>query len=77
MAELEEDYCERCGDYQAGVRKWMFHSTYARFPGPPIAREFYCFACLRVMRIYAIIGLTLLAILVGSLIGVTIWLTAS
>lgn len=45
----------------------MFHQ------GAP-TREFFCLRCLRIMRVYAILGFTLLGLLVGALTGVTLWL---
>ncbi len=77
MSEPIEDYCERCGEHRFDVRKWMFYSTLARFPKLPIAREFFCFSCIRIMKIYAIAGVTLFAIVAGSIVGVTIWLNSS
>ena len=77
MPEPIEDYCERCGEHRLGFRKLMFYSTLARFPKLPIAREFFCFSCIRIMKIHAIVGFALVAILVGSIVGVTIWLNSS
>ncbi len=77
MPEPIEDYCERSGEHRLGVRKLMFYSTLARFPKLPIAREFICFSCIRSMKINTIVGFTLLVIVVGSIVGVTMWLNSS
>jgi hypothetical protein len=68
MAEIEIDACERCGEIAEGKRRWMFDNLGAR-------REFYCFRCDRVRRIYGRIGLTLLLGLVSALTVWVIWLT--
>lgn len=45
------------------------------FPVPPeVAWEFFCRRCLRVMRIYAIVGFSLVGIVVAGLVAVTAWL---
>ena len=62
-----EDHCDRCGTFAAGRRQWMFHQ------GVP-AREFYCERCLRVMRVYAVIGFTLLGLLMAAFGGVYLWI---
>ncbi len=73
-SEPIEDYCERCGEYRAGKLQWMFYSGWlARFPKLPIGREFYCFRCRRIMRIYAAVGFTLFAIILAAIIAATIW----
>jgi len=68
MPDPIEDHCERCGHFGPGVRRWMFYHVLSRFPQPPVAREFFCFRCIRIMRVYAIIGLALLAIVIGALV---------
>ncbi|MBB6430263.1 hypothetical protein [Algisphaera agarilytica] len=75
MAEVEEDDCERCGRHASGKRRWMFYRPLERFPQPPMVRQFFCDRCLRLMWVYAVIGFGLVWLLVGSLVGVTIWLT--
>ncbi len=77
MSEPVEDYCERCGAHRLGVRKWIFYGTLARFPKLPIAREFCCFPRIKIMKIHAIVGFTLFAIVAGSIVGVTMWLNSS
>ena len=77
MPEPIEDYCERCGEHRLGVRKLMFYGALERFPKLPIAREFFCFSCIRIMKIHAIVGFTLFVIVAGSIVGVTIWLNSS
>ena len=67
MAEMFENVCDRCGDLAMGVEKWMFHQ------GEPPAKQFFCFRCLRVMRTYAIIGFSLLGLLVAGLFGAAWW----
>ena len=62
-----EDHCDRCGTFSEGRRQWMFHQGVA-------AREFFCVRCLRILRLQAIIGFTLLGLLVAALAGVTLWL---
>jgi len=52
----------------------MVHRFAEIFPNSPVAEEFFCNRCLQLMRIYAIIGFSLLAVLVGFLAGVTFWL---
>lgn len=47
----------------------MFHQ------GTP-AHEFYCAHCLRVMRLYAVVGFTLLGLLLAAVTGVAWWLRA-
>ncbi len=73
MPKADEDYCERCGELKHGKRKLMFYRWEGRFPQSPVARQFFCYRCLRIMRIYAAIGFCLLAVLVGSLVIVTLW----
>lgn len=53
----------------------MFYRPLARFPKPPVAREFFCFRCQKVMKIYAIVGLTLLTCVVTAIVIATILLT--
>jgi len=66
--------CQRCGRQGEGRTKWMVHRFAESFPESPVAEEFFCNRCLRMMRIYATIGFSLLAVLVGALAGVTFWL---
>ncbi len=73
MSEPTEDICNRCGEQGAGTRKFMFYRWYETFPRPPVAREFFCFRCQRVMRVYAIIGFTLLGCLVLAILVATLW----
>lgn len=73
--EDEQDHCERCGEYGPGVRKWMFYSLLANFPDSPIARQFFCHRCVRIMRIYAIIGGILAVGAIAAIIAITIWVT--
>lgn len=68
MAEPFEDVCQRCGEFTLGRKQWMFQQGEA--PG----KQFYCSRCLRVMRIYAIIGFTLLGLLVAGLFGACWWI---
>lgn len=42
---------------------------------PWVEREFHCFRCLGIMRIYAIIAGILAAITIGAIVGVVVWLT--
>lgn len=67
LDESRFDYCERCGGAAAGTYKLMFYHSLFRLP----AREFYCYRCLKVMKVYAIIGFSLLGITVGALCVVT------
>lgn len=62
-----EEHCERCGNFGEGDWRWMFHQ------GPP-TREFYCVRCLKILRIYAVIGFTLLGLLVTALAGAILWI---
>ncbi len=66
--------CERCGEYRDGRSKLMIYRLMGRFPASPIARQFFCNRCLRVMRIYAIVGFSLLAMLLGSLVVAVLWI---
>jgi hypothetical protein len=43
------------------------------YQGMP-AREFFCTRCLKIQRIYAVIGLTLLGLLLASFFAVALWL---
>lgn len=65
--------CERCGEYSEGRSKLMIYRLMERFPTSPVARQFFCNRCLRVMRIYAFVGFSLLATLLGSLIVAVLW----
>ncbi len=65
-----EDYCERCGTLSAGQERWMFH--HGQLP----RKEFFCFRCLRVLRIYAAIALSLLGLLLTAFVVATWWLGA-
>jgi hypothetical protein len=62
-----EDYCDRCGAFAEGRRQWMFYQ------GSP-AREFFCAHCLKVMRVYAAVGFTLLGLVLAALTAVVWWL---
>ena len=77
MAEPTEDYCERCGEHGPGVRKWMFYRSIVRKPEMWLVHEFFCYSCLKTMKIYAIIGFTLFAIIIGTIIGATIWVNST
>lgn len=74
-AHGEEAECDRCGRIATGRYKWMRHGwgTMIR-TGAPIEREFFCFRCLRIMRIYAVIGFSLLGLVVAAIAATTIWL---
>jgi hypothetical protein len=65
-----EDYCERCGELGEGREQWMFRS------GQLPRKEFFCTRCLGILRVYSVIGLTLLAILFGGILTAVIWLVA-
>ena len=71
--EQHEDYCERCGELREGKRRWMWHRWRVYHLQSPLNEEFYCFRCLRIMRVYSIIGLSLFAIIVAVIIAATIW----
>lgn len=43
------------------------------YQGSP-AREFFCLRCLKMMRTYAVIGFTLLGVLLAVLSAVVFWL---
>jgi hypothetical protein len=64
------DVCDRCGSYTWGRYRWMFHS------GTMPRKEFFCNRCQRVLRVYAIIGLSLLAILLSGFVLALWWLGA-
>ncbi len=66
--------CERCGEYREGRSKLMVYRLMARLPESPIAQQFFCNRCLRVMRIYAFVGFSLLAMLLGSLLIAVLWI---
>jgi len=64
----ESDYCSRCGAFGPGQRRWMFYKF-------GIEREFHCLRCMRIMRIYAWIGFSILFVIVAGLSAATIWLS--
>ena len=64
-----EDYCDRCGAFATGRWQWMFHR------GELPRQEFFCDRCQRVLRIYGVIGLSLLALILGAFIVATWWLS--
>lgn len=71
MADVRE--CDRCGQVAEGAHRLMIYKR--PFPMPPeVAWEFFCRRCLRVMRIYAIVGFSLVGIVVAGLVAVTAWL---
>lgn len=72
--EPHEGTCERCGEVREGRSQLMIYRLMERFPEPPIARQFFCHRCLRVMRWYAIVGYTLLALLLGGLVAGVLWI---
>ena len=74
IAQFRIGTCERCGEYREGRSQLMIYRLLERFPASPVARQFFCSRCLRVMRIYAFIGLSLLTIIVGSLIVAVLWI---
>jgi hypothetical protein len=63
-----EDVCDRCGDVARGKEQWMFHQ------GALPAKQFFCIRCLRIMRVYAIVGFSLLGILMIGLVVALWWL---
>ena len=75
MPESTEDYCERCGELGHGSRKLMFYGGYERFPKSPVVREFFCVRCQRILKVYAIVGLSILLAAVGAIVVTTIWAT--
>jgi hypothetical protein len=68
VAEMYDDVCERCGAFASGHERWMLHSH--ELP----AKQFFCFRCLRVMRIYAIVGFSLLGLLMFGFVATLWWL---
>lgn len=60
----DEDYCENCGAFGPGREQWMFSSH------GPSGKYFFCFRCLARMRLYAIIGFTLLATVLLVIVAV-------
>lgn len=72
--ETYKDTCERCGEFRTGSRRMMIYRWYERFPNSPIVNEFLCLNCQRVMRAYAVIGFSLLFVLLVTLIGVVVWI---
>lgn len=62
-----EDFCERCGEFGAGKSLWMFQQEWLP------RKEFYCRRCLRIMRIYAAIGFSLLGTMVASAFVAAWW----
>ena len=75
MLESTEDHCERCAELRHGSRRLMFYHWFERFPQSPIAREFFCLRCQRVLRSYAIVGFTLLLGIVLAIVITSIWVT--
>ncbi len=75
MHDATEAECERCGNYAAGRRVWMFYNRSTWMWGRVVQRQFFCLRCIRTMRVYAVVGFTLLGLVVGGIVGVTIWLT--
>ena len=71
--QFDEGTCERCGEYREGRSKIMVYRLMERFPAAPIARQFFCHRCLRIMRFYAVVGFSLLAILLGVLSVSVLW----
>jgi hypothetical protein len=67
MSRPDEDYCTRCGEVARGKRQWMFYSSVL-----PV-KEFFCDRCLGVMRVYAIIGFSLLGLLLLAF-GIAVWI---
>lgn len=51
----------------------MFYRKYLLLPGMDIEQEFHCQRCRRILRVYSIIGLSLLGIVVAVLAAFTIW----
>ena len=72
-AQSRVSTCERCGEYREGRSKLMIYRLMERFPSPPIARQFFCNRCLRVMSIYAFVCFSLLAMLLVSLTVAVLW----
>jgi hypothetical protein len=62
-----EDYCDRCGVFAEGRRQWMFHQ------GMP-ALEFFCTRCQKVLRAYAVVGFTLLGLLLLGFVAAVCWI---
>jgi hypothetical protein len=65
QAAWSEDYCDRCGAFAQGRRQWMFYHD-------GVAREFFCARCLKIMRVCAAVGLTLLVLLVAAAVA-AVW----
>lgn len=68
MTEMFEDVCERCGDVAQGREQWMFQQ------GELPSMQFFCVRCLRNMRVYAIMGFSLLGILMIGFVVALWWL---
>lgn len=69
--------CERCGVHAPGKFRLMVYSWnwyWYWLLRSPVRREFYCYRCLRVMRIYSVVGLTIFGIVIAAIVGLTIWL---
>jgi len=66
--------CDRCGMQAPGKRQWMFAPLWSTLFRVGTRREFICFRCLRVMKIYAFIGFSLLLMLVLGIVGASLWL---
>lgn len=72
--EPEEAVCDRCGALAPGRRQWMFYPLWYSMIGAGTGREFFCFRCHRIMRFYAVIGFSLLGIVIAGIIGMLLWI---
>jgi hypothetical protein len=66
MPQPAADHCKQCGELAPGKAQWMFDSD------EPSVKEFFCDRCLGIMRIYAIIGFSLLGLLLLAF-GIAVW----
>lgn len=73
---MPDDYygeCDRCGAEGPRKRKLMFYGAQVFHPESHTRLEFYCADCLRQMKRFAVIGFSVLGLLVLLLAGLAIW----
>ena len=73
MSKTTTGECDRCGETAEGRYKWMIYRWFETFPDPPVARQFFCYRCLRTQRAYGLIALGVFVVGVGLAAAAIFW----
>lgn len=53
--------------------KFMYHGLWSALMSGGELTEYFCARCRKVLRVYSVIGLTLLGLCVLAIVGITVW----